>query len=98
MKNQSRDRPVRHVLRPGARKTALGRASLLAAALNAMLGRVEAAALVAAHGGTITVDTHLGCGATFAVRLPLADRATPQLRAESQPAMSPWLAARREVG
>jgi two-component system, OmpR family, sensor kinase len=62
------------------------------------LGLSIAAALVAAHGGTITVDSRPGRGATFAVRLPLADRASPQLRAESQPAMSPLLAARREVG
>jgi two-component system, OmpR family, sensor kinase len=36
------------------------------------LGLSIAAAVVAAHGGTITVDTRPGCGATFAVRLPLA--------------------------
>ncbi len=47
------------------------------------LGLSIAAALVAAHGGTITVDTAPGHGAAFRVRLPLADH----LRAAtSQPA------------
>jgi len=42
------------------------------------LGLSIAAALVAAHGGTITVDTRPGRGATFAVRLPLAERDAPR--------------------
>ena len=51
MKNQIRDRPVSHVLRPGALKAALVRASLrvramalvaVTSALNAMLRRIEA--------------------------------------------------------
>ena len=53
------------------------------------LGLSIAAALVAAHGGTITVDTRPGRGATFAVRLPLADRAAPPPSAAPQPATSP---------
>jgi two-component system, OmpR family, sensor kinase len=36
------------------------------------LGLSIAAALVAAHGGDITVDTQPGQGAAFRVRLPLA--------------------------
>jgi two-component system OmpR family sensor kinase len=36
------------------------------------LGLSIAAALVAAHGGTITVDTAPGRGAAFRVRLPLS--------------------------
>jgi two-component system OmpR family sensor kinase len=36
------------------------------------LGLSIVAALVAAHGGTVTVDTEPGRGATFEVRLPLA--------------------------
>jgi two-component system OmpR family sensor kinase len=36
------------------------------------LGLSIAAALTAAHAGTITVDTQPGRGATFQVRLPLA--------------------------
>ena len=74
------------------------------------LGLSIAAALVAAHGGTITVDTRPGRGAAFAVRLPLADRAARQPSAVPQsstarqpspvpqPATSPRLAARRVVG
>ena len=53
------------------------------------LGLSIAAALVAAHGGTITVDTRPGRGATFAVRLPLADRAVPQPSALPQPSAAP---------
>ena len=62
------------------------------------LGLSIAAALVAAHGGTITVDTCPGRGATFAVRLPLADRAIPLPSDAPQHAMSSRLAARRVVG
>lgn len=36
------------------------------------LGLSIVAALVAAHGGTVTVDTAPGCGAAFCIRLPLA--------------------------
>jgi two-component system OmpR family sensor kinase len=39
------------------------------------LGLAIAAALVAGHGGQITVDTAPGAGATFRVELPLADAA-----------------------
>jgi signal transduction histidine kinase len=40
------------------------------------LGLSIAAALTAAHAGTITVDTQPGCGASFTVRLPLASVAS----------------------
>ncbi len=40
------------------------------------LGLSIVAALVAAHGGTVTVDTEPGHGAAFGVRLPLATAAT----------------------
>ena len=40
------------------------------------LGLSIVAALVAAHGGTVTVDTAPGHGAAFSVRLPLATAAT----------------------
>jgi two-component system OmpR family sensor kinase len=53
------------------------------------LGLSIAAALVAAHGGTITVDTRPGRGATFTIRLPLADRAAPQPSAIPQPSAAP---------
>jgi two-component system, OmpR family, sensor kinase len=49
------------------------------------LGLSIVAALVAAHGGTVTVDTAPGRGATFAVQLPLM--ATPA--AESGPEPGP---------
>lgn len=41
------------------------------------LGLSIVAAIVAAHGGTVTVDTAPGNGATFAVRLPLTPPADP---------------------
>jgi two-component system OmpR family sensor kinase len=37
------------------------------------LGLAIVAALVAAHGGTVTVETESGAGACFRVELPLAD-------------------------
>jgi two-component system OmpR family sensor kinase len=46
------------------------------------LGLSIAAALVAAHGGTIGVDTRPGHGATFAVRLPLA--AAPAVKGDGE--------------
>jgi two-component system OmpR family sensor kinase len=45
------------------------------------LGLSIAAALVAAHGGVITVDTCPGHGATFAVQLPLATGAAHEAAA-----------------
>jgi two-component system OmpR family sensor kinase len=48
------------------------------------LGLSIVAALVAAHGGQVGVDTAPGQGATFWVRLPL-DRETPQMKQIDQP-------------
>jgi two-component system OmpR family sensor kinase len=41
------------------------------------LGLSIVAALVAAHGGTVTVDTEQGVGTTFRVRLPHIDTGAP---------------------
>ena len=57
------------------------------------LGLSIVAALVAAHGGRVGVDTALGHGATFWVRLPL-DRDGPQPEPREEPTGAP---ARKET-
>jgi two-component system OmpR family sensor kinase len=56
------------------------------------LGLSIVAALVAAHGGKVGVDTALGQGATFWVRLP-QDREGPMLEPPEQPTVAPLPAA-----
>ena len=41
------------------------------------LGLSIVAAIVEAHGGTVTVGSEEGAGATFEVRLPISARAAP---------------------
>ena len=38
------------------------------------LGLTLVAHIVAAHGGAVDIDSRLGEGSTFSIRLPLADR------------------------
>jgi signal transduction histidine kinase len=47
------------------------------------LGLSVARHIVEAHGGCIDVESVVGCGSTFRVRLPLAERPA---RAEEHPA------------
>jgi two-component system, OmpR family, sensor kinase len=53
------------------------------------LGLSIVAALVAAHGGQVGVDTAPGQGATFWVRLPLADEASPAVAPAASPTAPP---------
>ncbi len=49
------------------------------------LGLAIVAAITAAHGGSVELDTKPGQGATFRVRLPLADREFVTMDREQQP-------------
>jgi two-component system, OmpR family, sensor kinase len=53
------------------------------------LGLSIVAALVAAHGGTVELQTAPGAGATFRVRLPLLRPSAPPRPADSRPALAP---------
>ena len=44
------------------------------------IGLAICKAIVEAHGGTIDLDSMLGVGTTFEIRLPLADQTTPEQR------------------
>jgi two-component system, OmpR family, sensor kinase len=66
------------------------------------LGLAIVAALVAAHSGTVEVDSTPGKGATFRVRLPLAPEDSEPLTAEDSEdgedveSLEPWSGARSE--
>jgi signal transduction histidine kinase len=54
------------------------------------LGLAIVAELVAAHGGTINLDTSLGTGTTFTITLPSAnDQTGPEFRSPSSDVLDP---------
>ena len=64
--------------------------SRAAASTGSGLGLSIVAAIVAAHGGTVDVDTDVGAGTRFTVRLPAADPTVPH-----EPGRADWGRTRR---